>query len=86
MVLDQNIEDGGGNECVVNTITLTARKTNKEQWSNKQTNGEKSNKCNQCDFASSYASAMKTHIYKLTVEKSQTNATIVTLPSFGQTN
>ena len=39
---------------------------------------EKPNKCSQCDFASSYASTLKIHL-KHTVEKSQTNATSVTL-------
>ena len=31
---------------------------------------EKSNKCNQCEYASSYASALKTHLKKHTGEKS----------------
>ena len=31
---------------------------------------EKSNKCYQCDYASSYASALKTHMKKHTGEKS----------------
>ena len=32
--------------------------------------GEKSNKCNQCDFASSYASALRTHLKTHSGEKS----------------
>ena len=32
--------------------------------------GEKSNKCNQCDFASSYASALRTHMISHSGEKS----------------
>ena len=31
--------------------------------------GEKSNKCNQCDFASSYASALRTHLKTHSGEK-----------------
>ena len=33
--------------------------------------GEKSNKCNQCDFASSYASALRTHLKTHSGEKSE---------------
>ena len=47
--------------------------------------GEKPNKCNQCDFASSYASVLRRRIWKHTVKKSQTNATIVTLHPHKQT-
>ena len=35
--------------------------------------GEKSNKCNQCDFASSYASALRTHLKIHSGEKSKCN-------------
>ena len=31
--------------------------------------GEKSNKCNQCDFASAYASALRAHFKKHSEEK-----------------
>ena len=34
---------------------------NVENLMNKKNNVTKSNKCNQCDYASSYASALKTH-------------------------
>ena len=44
----------------------------------KRGQGKRSNKCSQCDFASSYASNLRTHL-KRTAEKSQTNATNVTL-------
>ena len=47
------------------------------------TAGENSNKCNKCDFASSYVSALRTHL-ECTVEKSQTNATDVTMPALIQ--
>ena len=40
--------------------------------------GEESNKCNQCDYTSSQAGDLRTHL-TTTVEKSQTNATHVTL-------
>ena len=45
--------------------------------------GEKSNKCNQCDFASSDASNLRKHLKRI-VEKSQTNATIATMPPLMQ--
>ena len=45
--------------------------------------GEKSNKCNNCDFASSYVSGLRKHL-ECTVAKSQTNATNVTLHSLRQ--
>ena len=42
--------------------------------------GEKSNKCNQCDFTSSEAGNLRKHL-KYTVEKSQTNAiSVITHP------
>ena len=41
--------------------------------------GEKSNKCNQCDFACSQAGTLKRHL-KMHSEKSPTNATNATLP------
>ena len=40
--------------------------------------GERLNKCNQRDYASSHASNLRTHL-KNTCEKSQTNATNVTM-------
>ena len=44
----------------------------------KSDNVIKSNKCNQCDYASSGTGGLKRHL-KCTVEKRQTNATSVTL-------
>ena len=41
--------------------------------------GEKSNKCNICDYASSYKNHLRQHI-KSTVQKIQTNATNTTIP------
>ena len=58
--------------------------------------GEKSNKCNQCDYALSLyrnvtyvtlhppGQTIWGHIWKRTLEKSQTNATNVTMPLLGQ--
>ena len=45
--------------------------------------GEKSHKCNRCNYASSRASHLRTHL-KTQVEKSQTNATNVTMQLFRQ--
>ena len=45
--------------------------------------GKKLNKCNQCDFASCYASALKTHFKTHSGEMSNIYATSVTLPPFG---
>ena len=36
----------------------------------KTTNGEKSNKCNQCNYSTAYASALRTHLKKHSGEKS----------------
>ena len=44
--------------------------------------GEKSNKCNQCDYVYFRASDLNKHLRK--VEKSQTNATNATMPTFWQ--
>ena len=44
----------------------------------KTDNDIKSHKCNQCDYASSQASALRIHL-KGTVEKNQTSATNVTM-------
>ena len=41
--------------------------------------GEKSSKCNQCDYASSQGSDLRKHLRR-TVEKSQTYATNATMP------
>ena len=49
--------------------------------------GERQNKCNQCDFASSRAGNMRTrlkHIWKRTVGKSKTNGTSVIIHPLGQ--
>ena len=64
----------------------------------KSHSGEKSNKCNECDFTSICANKnainatlpvliqdILENIWNHTVEKSQINATNVTLPLFGQT-
>ena len=45
--------------------------------------GEKSNKCNQCDYSSSHTSHLRRHL--TTHRKSQTNANYVTMPPLGQT-
>ena len=45
--------------------------------------GERSNKCNQCNYASSQAGHLRTHL-KVHSEKSQTNATNVTMHLLGQ--
>ena len=49
----------------------------------KTANVVKSNKCNQCDYASSHSgnfrNHLKTHSHCVTVEKSQTNATNATM-------
>ena len=59
-------------------VDIPLRNTNKE--------GEKSNKCNQCDYAPSQASNLRTHLktHSALVEKSQTNATNVILHHLGQ--
>ena len=46
----------------------------------KMHSGEKSNKCNQCDYASSGAGNSRTH-FKMHSEESQTNATNGTMPA-----
>ena len=47
---------------------------------NQPDKGEKSNKCSQCDYVSPQADNLRRHLRRHTVEKSQTNATSVTLP------
>ena len=44
---------------------------------------EKSNRCNQCDYACSDPSALRTHL-KFTLEKNRTNATCVSMHPFRQ--
>ena len=51
----------------------------------KMHSGEKSSKCNQCDYASSQAGNLKLHL-KRTVEKSQTNATNAAMDFFKMQN
>ena len=59
--MDQNLIDDDFCESGVNVDNLL-RNTNNE--------GENSNKCNQCDFASSYASVLRTHLKTHSGEKS----------------
>ena len=49
----------------------------------KTNNGMKLNKCSQCDYVSSYASALRTHL-KMHSGENQTNATSVALHPRGQ--
>ena len=45
-------------------------------------NVTKSNKCNQCDFASSYASALRTHLKTHSGEKSKQYSLILPIAAF----
>ena len=59
--MDQNLLDDEFCESGVN-VDIPLRKTNNE--------GEKSNKCNQCEYASSVKSSLRTHLKIHSGEKS----------------
>ena len=59
-VMDQNIGQPGSNESKGN-VQVSRKGT---------TNGEKSNKCNQCDYATSQASTLKKHLKTHSGDKS----------------
>ena len=52
LMMDQNLVGDGLRENAAVNIMPPVKKTN---------NGEKPNKCNQCEFASSYAGNLRTH-------------------------
>ena len=58
--MDQNLADDNFSEIGVNVDTPLRNTNNK---------GEKSNKCNQCGFASNYAGALRTHLKTHSGEK-----------------
>ena len=68
------------NQCVYAICILRARQFEEifvnAKW-------EKSNKCNQCDFVPSWADVLRTN-FKIHSEKSQTNATNMTMPHLMQ--
>ena len=74
-MMDQDLIDDDLSESGVN-VDVPLRNTNNER--------EKSNKCNQCDYASSSPGNLRRHLKKRTVEKNQTNATSVIMHPFRQ--
>ena len=57
-------------EETIGNDNVSVTNTNVENLMNKKNNATKSNKCIQCDYASSYVSALRAHLKKHSGEKS----------------